>query len=110
MVSPLQGSQAAPRLPWSLESSPKPSEAWSQGWIGELCRSKNGAFNTLRHREHGHRVPHLQKKDKDTLTLKRDTVGALEAGRTASGASLKKGAEWLGRRPLLWSVESRQQP
>ena len=47
MVSPLQGSQAAPWLPWSLESSPEPSEAWYQGWLGELCRSKDGPFNVL---------------------------------------------------------------
>jgi len=47
MVSPLQGCQAAPWLPWSLESSLKPSEAWYQGWFGELCFSKAGTFNML---------------------------------------------------------------
>ena len=47
MVTPLQGSQAAPWLTWSLESSLEPSEAWYQGWAGKLCRSKDGTLNML---------------------------------------------------------------
>ena len=44
---PCKGSQAAPRLPWSLESSPEPSEAWYQGWLGKLYHYKDGSFNML---------------------------------------------------------------
>ena len=47
MMLPLQASQAAPRLPWSEESSLKPTVPWCQGCFGELCRSENGTFNML---------------------------------------------------------------
>ena len=48
MISPLEGSQAAPWLLWNVESSPEPRAAWYQGWLGELCHYKDGTFNMLR--------------------------------------------------------------
>ena len=47
MISPLEGSHAAPWLPWRMESSQEPRAAWYQGLLGELCHYKDGPFNTL---------------------------------------------------------------
>ena len=68
MVPPLEGGHAAPWLLCRLESSPGPGLPWERGWLGERCRSKDGAFNVPdeqraeheQRRERKRAQPHLE--------------------------------------------------